>query len=145
MKLDGVDPCALFTPQQMDQLVIAEPTPGASDVVDTGDVPNCTYLSTDSSNTYGISPVLTRGVDYWLDAHGNFKATPTEIDGYSAAEVTLLGAEDECSYAIDVADGQHLFVEHLVIGSEDAPGQDGVCAKAKTAAEMALETLKTLR
>jgi hypothetical protein len=142
--LNGVDPCATLTPQQMDQLGLVNANPGSSDVVDTGDVPKCNYSSNGSPRFgYGVSPVTDKGAEYWLEGSGNVDTEVIDVSGYGAVQVTLTGTSTDCAIAVDVADGQQLFVTFTPGG--DGPTPQEMCAKAKTATEMALETLKTLR
>jgi hypothetical protein len=111
--------------------------------VKTGDVPTCDYGNNDSPRiTYGVSLVTTKGIDYWRGS-GNVKVERLEVGGYAAVRLTLAGTSTvDCAVAVDVADGQQLYVDFSPVG--EAHSQEKMCDNAKRAAELALATLPTL-
>ncbi|MEU5696042.1 DUF3558 domain-containing protein [Actinosynnema sp. NPDC020468] len=142
LKLDNVDPCKVLTSAQMAQLSVVTAERNDGTVVDTGKTPLCDYASAGAQTTaYGVGLITSVGIDYWT-GNGNYTATPTLINGYSALTIALAGVQDACAVAIDVADGEQLYVDFRPIGKK--PSQDQMCQNAKKAAELALVTLPTL-
>lgn len=143
VKLDGVDACKLLTPAQMAQIQVSSTTANSSKVADVPDVPGCLYRNT-ARYGYDVRTLTTKGISHWFGGSGNIKSAVVDVDGFGAAEITLIGVKDvDCTIAVDVADGQQLLVRYAW-RSESEP-QTQLCTKAKTAASLALETLKTLK
>ncbi|NUT51244.1 MAG: DUF3558 domain-containing protein [Saccharothrix sp.] len=142
IKLDGVDPCKVLTADQMSQLRVAELARNDSDIVKTGDVPTCDFTGRSPRITYGVALVTDKGIEYWR-GDGNVEVEQIEVSGYPAVQLTLTGTSTlDCSVAVDVADGQQLYVDFSPLGEE--PSQEQMCDNAKRAAGLALATLPTL-
>lgn len=141
-KLDGVDPCKLLTADQMKQIKVAEAKPMQPNLVDKKPSPSCFYKN-GVNYTYTVGAVTHGGVSYWLRSGGTVESKLIDVSGYGAAEIKFAGTSDvDCAIAVDVAEGQQLFVSYSPI--DDEP-QEQMCSKAKNAAELALVTLKTLK
>lgn len=144
IELQGVDPCATLTADQQKQLKIDEAVSDPSDVVKSGKLaPACSYRTNGSpSYIYNVSLISDAGIDYW-QGPSNLDVDPKDVAGFAALQVKLSGTSDfDCSVAVDVADGQQLFVQFLPI---DDFGQDQMCQNARKGAELALATLQTLK
>jgi hypothetical protein len=142
LKLDGVDPCKLLTADQMRQIKVASTKPEQPKLVDKKPSPSCFYKN-GVDYTYTVGAVTHGGVSYWLRNGGTVESKLVDVSGYGAAEVKFAGTSDvDCAIAVDVADGQQLFVSYSPI--DDEP-QEQMCSKAKDAAALALVTLKTLK
>jgi hypothetical protein len=144
LKLNNVDACKLLTAAQMDQIKLAKAAPQQSKVVDSTPLPAC-YYSNNLSYAYIVVPATNKGVDYWLGGGGNVTSEVVDVAGYGAAEIKFIGVENvDCAVAVDVAEGQQLYLSYKP-DSKDKETQQQMCDKAKKAAGLALETLKTLK
>lgn len=142
LKLDNVDPCKLLTTDQMKQIKVASTKPVQPNLVDKKPSPSCFYQNGVEYN-YTVGVVTHNGVSYWLRNGGTVKSTVVDVSGYGAAEIKFAGTNDvDCAIAVDVADGQQLFVSYKPLEKES---QEQMCDKAKNAATLALVTLKTLK
>jgi hypothetical protein len=148
LSLDGIDPCALFTESQRSDLQINEVTPddggGAGTIYK--DMKNCT-LDKDAEEpfiSYSVIAVTNVDVAWWINEPHNADVKLISVGGYPAAEFHLLGGgKHECAIAVGVAENQHLHVEMEPIS--DGITGDAICQGGKEAAEMALQTLQTMR
>lgn len=145
LALGGLDPCGTLTNAQADQLQVTRQGP-----------------------TTGPEPTLSPGCDW-----GHSSAEPVEYytvfhngPGYPAAAaldsqtsadvITIAGFPAvstrgpwtspgrQCDILVDVADGYNLEIVYDYLG-KTVPTQEAACAKATTAATMAMETLLASR
>jgi len=142
IKLEGVDPCKLWTPDQMAQLGVVKGERNDSNVVNTGKVPICDYTG-DLTTNYGLGAIATQGVEYWTGT-GNTDVSVIDVAGFGAKQISLSGVDEDCAVAVDVAEGQQLYVDFIPIGSKK-PAKDVMCQNVKKGAELALATLQTLK
>lgn len=142
LKVDGVDPCKLLTAEQMVQLKVTRSSRNDSDIVKTGDVPTCEFRG-DLSTNYGVAVIAGKGVDYWT-GKGNTDVSEVRVAGFAAKQISLSGVEADCAIAVDVADGQQLYVDYIPVGSK-GPAKDEMCRNVALGAELALTTLQSLK
>lgn len=146
LSLDGVDPCTLFTDAQRAQLKVVGVSAGAGETEIYKDMKECT-LDADGAEpfvTYNVVAVTNVDVSFWLSERRNADAELISIAGYPAAEFHTKGVEDsDCAVAVGVAKDQHLHVEMAPISGEFT--QEQICQASEQAAEMALQTLQTLK
>ncbi|WP_433266459.1 DUF3558 domain-containing protein [Actinosynnema sp. CS-041913] len=142
LKVDGVDPCKLLTADQMAQLKVTRSSRNDTDIVKTGEVPTCEFRG-DLSTNYGVAVIADKGIDYWT-GKGNTDVSESEVAGFAAKQISLSGVEADCAVAVDVADGQQLYVDFLPVGSKK-PSKDEMCRNVAQGAEFALTTLQTLK
>jgi hypothetical protein len=141
IKLDSLDPCKALTTDQMNQLGVAKNKRSDGDLVKKGTVPICLYTPNPAMFSYEVGLVANEGVSYWRSGGGNVDRKEVQVAGYDAIRTNLIGQSDACSFWVDVADGQMVYVNYLPI---DSMSLDAVCAKAQKGTELALATLKTL-
>jgi hypothetical protein len=142
LKLDNVDPCKLLNADQMKQIKVASTKPVQPNLVDKKPSPSCFYQNGVNYN-YTVGAVTHSGVTYWLRNGGTVESKLIDVSGYGAAEIKFAGTNDvDCAIAVDVADGQQLFVSYHPLEKES---QEQMCSKAKNAAALALVTLKTVK
>jgi hypothetical protein len=142
LKVDGVDPCKLLTADQMKQVKVASTKSVQPNIVDKKPSPACFYQN-NLDYTYTVGVVTHNGVPYWLRNGGTVETKLVDVSGYGAAEIKFTGTNDvDCAIAVDVADGQQLFVSYKPLNAEP---QEQMCGKAKTTAGLALVTLKNLK
>jgi hypothetical protein len=146
IKLDSIDPCKVLSANDQKQLGTAVTEADQSDVVEGAKTPACDYVTGPGVSpifSYSVSLVTAEGIDYW-SASGNLDIAEKKVSGFPAKQVTFKGTSSvDCSVAVDVADGQHLFVQFLPIGRDTT--QDKMCQNAAKGAELALATLQTLK
>jgi hypothetical protein len=147
LSLEGVDPCTLFTQAQRAELKVNKVRPkddGGEDIYD--GMKQC-VLDADAAEpfiTYQVIAVTDVDISFWLSEDRNADAELISVDGYPAAQFHTKGVEgSDCAIAVGVAENQHLHVEMAPL-SEDLD-QDAICQGSKQAAEMALQTLQTLK
>ena len=144
LKVNGVDPCKLITAAQMDDLKVAEAVPDQIEVSDLGKQSGCFY---ENGTKYGYTVVglTNRDIRGWLDGGGNTTSKLLDVAGFGAAQIVLTGTEGvNCAVAVDVSDGQALYVNYSPT-TQKGESQEQMCANAKKAATLAVETLKTLK
>lgn len=147
LSLEGLDPCTLFTDAQRAQLKVNSVDPkddGGDDIYD--GMKEC-ILDADAAEpfiTYDVIAVTDVDVSFWINQPHNADVELISIAGYPAAEFHTKGVEgSDCAVAVGVAKNQHLHVEMAPL-SEDLE-QDQICQGTEQAAEMALQTLQTLK
>ncbi|MET9228699.1 DUF3558 domain-containing protein [Lentzea sp. NPDC003310] len=144
LKVDNVDACKLLTAPQMDEIKLAETSAVQSKVIDGSALPACLYKN-NIKYSYIVVPAATKGVGYWLGGGGNVTADVVDVAGYGAAEIKFAGVDAfDCAVSVDVAEGQQLYVSYKP-DTDAKENQQQMCDKAKKAAALALETLKTLK
>lgn len=145
--MDGLDPCTFFTDAQQGQLGVDDVRPGvAGGNTIYKDMKNCALDKESAEPFYGYDVVAVTNVDvsYWINERHNADVKLISIGGYPAAEFKTMGTEDtDCAVALGVAKNQHLHVEFFPLGEKLK--QDELCRRSEQAAEMALQTLQTLR
>jgi hypothetical protein len=141
IKLAALDPCKALTVDQMNQLGVAKNKRSDNDLVKKGDVPVCLYTPNPAKFTYQVGFVPNEGIGYWREGSGNVDRKETQVAGFDAIRTNLIGQSESCSFWVDVADGQMVYVNFLPI---DDLTLDQVCEKAQKGTELALATLKTL-
>lgn len=146
VKLDGLDACKALSANDQKQLGTSAANPSKSELIDGVESTTCRYITAAGVSprfSYNVDLVTGKGYDHWKSS-GNLDVSATKVAGFPAKQVTFKGTSTlECSVAVDVADGQHLFVQFLPTG-RDVP-QDTMCQNAAKGAELALTTLQTLK
>ncbi|WP_093595666.1 DUF3558 domain-containing protein [Lentzea waywayandensis] len=144
LKVNGVDPCKLLTASQMTEVKVAEAVPDQIEVSDLGKQPGCFYEN-GVKYAYTVVGLTNRDIRAWLDGGGNTTSRLLDVAGFGAAEIVLTGTEGvNCAVAVDVSDGQALYVNYSPT-TQKGESQDQLCGNAKKAATLAVETLKTLK
>lgn len=138
--LDGLDPCAVLTPEQRTSLSLDNP-PSAYVEKSFGDAKACTMRSTTSGNVARLALVLASGADVWLSENAQVEYAVSSIEGFAAITVRTPDIQDVCNVEIDVADGQFLDVMFRDGGNSTAVQQDHLCLGAQRVAEAAMASL----
>lgn len=140
MPLDGLDPCAVLTPDQRMSLSLDNP-PSAYVETSFGGAKACTIRSTTSGNVARIALVLVSGADVWLSDNAQVEYEMGTIEGFAAITVRTPEMDDVCNVEIDVAEGQFLDVMFRDGGNNTAAQQDHLCLGAQRVAEAAMASL----
>lgn len=146
--LDGVNPCELWTPDQLrDFGVDLEPWRD-------GPVPNpfggqeCAYSNDyhdDPALDYSINTYPKTGVAEAARSVGAHRiAIPVTIAGFPAAQVQMSNVAIQCDIIIGTATGQYLGVSVGIV-SDEVPSMTEHCAVSMAAAELAMEKLLELK
>lgn len=146
LSLDGLDPCTLFTEPQRAQLNVDDVRQGTGSGNIYEGMKECALDREKSEPFYGYSVMAVTNVDvsFWINKPHNADVELISIAGYPAARFKTKGTEGaDCAIALGVAKNQHLHVEFHPL-SEDLQ-QDQLCQRSEQAAEMAIQTLQTLR
>ncbi len=146
LSLVDLDPCTVLTDPQRAQLQISNVRSRVGDTKIYKDMKECT-LDADTAEpfrTYTVIAVTNVDVSFWLNERRNADAKLISIAGYPAAEFHTKGVENsDCAVAVGVAKNQHLHVEMDPLSGDLK--QDQICQASEQAAEMAMQTLQTLR
>lgn len=146
IKLDGLDPCKALTAENQAELGTAQVKTESAELIPGVASKACSYVTAAGKSprfTYTVDLVTGKGYDYWTGS-GNQDVSSVKVAGFAARQVTFKGTTNfECSVAVDVADGQHLFVQFRPLG-RDTP-QEQLCQNANKGAQLALATLQTLK
>lgn len=143
LSLDGLDPCTLFTDAQLTTLNIEDVEPGTSGSGQYSGLAECALEVAEPFVEYGILAATNEDVGEWLTGKRNVDAKLISIGGYPAAEFNTKGVDTDCVVAVGVAEGQHLQVE--MTPWDDGFSQEDICRGSEQVAEMALQTLQTLK
>lgn len=146
LRLDGIDPCTLFTPAQRAELKVDKVKTRYAENSETyKDMQECVLDVTTQEPflTYSALAVTDEDVSVWLTGGRNVDAKLISVDGYPAVQFQLKGTDTECAIAVGVAKGQYIWAQMDPI-SGDFTYED-LCKAGKRTAEMALQTLQTLK
>jgi Protein of unknown function (DUF3558) len=145
LKLDGIDPCTLFTDAQLAQLSLERKRPR---ITDKG-MKDCAMDALKAPfDHYSAVATTNEGIGAWLTGKRNVDAKLSSVAGFAAATYWFRGAHDhntpDCTISVDVAEGQSLTV------SADNDGKqtytlEQLCQRAEQAAGLAIQTLQTLK
>lgn len=141
LRMDGVDPCGLVTPEVLGQTGVAKPhevagpTPGVRICSARRDVLQ------PPSGSIGVFIATNQDVRNVLTVQG---ADVTTVAGFGAVEIPdgRAGAQFSCGVRIDVAPDQGLWVTYLnTLGDEPGATHELMCQRAHTAAETIMRDL----
>ncbi|WP_222718872.1 DUF3558 domain-containing protein [Actinokineospora xionganensis] len=150
LKLNAIDPCALFTDGQRGQLKInrSRLTTNNSDVWRGSKECVLNVQAQQPYYDYAALLITSEGIGPWLTGKRNVDADLISVAGFAAAKTVFKGSSNErnsheCAVSVDVAEGQQLMVS-MNLTSRNAFTQDQICQMTEKAAEMAVTTLQTL-
>jgi hypothetical protein len=141
--IDGLDPCSVFTDDQLSRLDVGgerytAPSGGR------GAVCQWRHSPAEPIEGYGVAIVADFGPAEFV---GQLKGRSivTTVAGFPAIVTDQVPAglpvPEHCSVVVGVAEGQSLQIAYDYNGTELKPTIEQSCAKARTAAEMAMDTL----
>ena len=144
VRLDGVDPCSLLTPDQRAGLGLTSQPSGSKPYVSLfmGDVPTCTmYSSSPGAVLLGVGTVTTVGIERWETADLAAPLQPVAVEGFPALIAVPTPSSTYCSVEIDIAAGQLLDVQIADAGDSPPVPQADLCRRATSAAKDMVQTL----
>ncbi len=146
VRLDGVDPCSLLTPEQRAELGL-DGVPRYTDPYAElfgGNVPTCTITGlTREPIAVGIGVVTSAGIERWQSGDLAADVRPTTIAGFPAVVAVPRHLTDYCSVEVDVAAGQLLDVQFSDGGGTPPIPQTELCQRAVQVAEQSTASLLT--
>ena len=146
VRLDGVDPCSLLTPEQRTELGLETAPRSSTSYVELfqGEVSSCTMLGFQPDAVgVGISTVTTAGIERWRETDLAARVQPTSVTDFPAVVAVPIRSTTYCSVEVDVAAGQLLDVQFNDGGRRPPVQQDELCRRAEQVAVAAMTTLLT--
>lgn len=147
IRLDGLNPCALWTPDQQQQLAVQTTPVAGGPQEDSAGYQVCTYESPQSSGTdigYVARAVTGLDASVYLGDTSFTDSSVVKVGDFPAVlEVGRPDGASPCMLAISTADKQHLQVQALT--EPGAYSVEQACEMTTKAARFALQTLQTLR
>jgi hypothetical protein len=144
VRLDGVDPCSLLTPEQRAGLGF-DGTPIFTDPYTElfhGKVPTCTITGLSRSPiAVGVGVVTSVGIERWRQSDLAADVRPAQIADFPAVVAVPTRLADYCSVEIDVATGQMLDVQFSDGGGDPPLPQEELCQRAGEVAEVLMRSL----
>ncbi len=144
VRLDGVDPCSLLTPEQRRALDL-DGTPRYTNTYTElfrGDVPTCTITGyTGRPIALAIGTVTTVGIERWQSGDLAARTEPATVAGFPAVVAVPSRFTNYCSVEVDVAPAQLLDVQLSDGGGLPPVGQDELCSRARRAAAELIKSL----
>lgn len=148
LSLRDKDPCALLTSAQLDRLKEnGAPRPLAKDVQRDG--PTCAFDvdATKPTYTYYLELITTADLQDWLSG-GHHRESMTQeqtsVAGFPAlVDFAPSNGIRDCETLVGVAGGQTLRAE--MAPDDESFSQQALCDMSTTLAQMAVETLETIR
>ena len=150
--VEGVDPCAIFTREQLRELKVArEPrVPTDTNRVPELQGPQCAFSIEDDGKyyDYAVHLLMTEGIEPWLTGKRNADAHLVSVGGFPAVSFYIRGGGKgsfgfACYTSVGVAEGQQLYVTMQALSK--AFSQEQLCAMSERAAGLALQTLQTMK
>lgn len=141
IRIDDLDPCTVLTADQLDRLRV-----GGPDLAPATDSrgPICQWSGGASRRVfegYLVEGILDSGPEF---AFGNRRgATVITVAGFPAVQTqgNYAPADASCVVLLGVARGQTLQIAYDYNGPPETMTKDLACTKARTAAELAMQTL----
>ncbi len=137
--LKGKNPCDLLTPDVRQKLGLDRPPRGGNTVGVYKDAPYCSSQDSAHDVSVSIGVATAMGIGEYGNLPGDVK--PTSVASYPAMTAVAPGVKDQCSVAVDVADGQFLFAIFADRSATPRP-VDQLCAGAVRVGELALGVLR---
>jgi hypothetical protein len=146
VRLDGVDPCSLLTPEQRAGLGL-DGTPRLTTPYAElfgGTVPTCTITGLKREPiAVGVGVVTSVGIERWRGGDLAADMRPTTVAGFPAVVAVPQRLTDYCSVEVDVAAGQLLDVQFSDGGGRPPIPQDELCRRGGQVAGQLMASLLT--
>jgi hypothetical protein len=141
VRLNGVDPCTLVTPQLRSEMYDLADDGTHENMHDALISSNCSLLTYgDPTYFFGIRLVTNEGADHDLSSP---KTQVINVNGFGALDqpgLNDLNGNESCLVIVDVAPGQSLWVSFGTL-DDPPPGYQKMCNKANVAAESVMQQL----
>jgi hypothetical protein len=144
VRLDGVDPCSLLTPEQRAELGLGDDSLRGRSYVELfqGDVSTCTISGFKPQRVALSTGVVTSvGIERWQAGDLAAKVSATTVSGFPALVAMPTRFADYCSVEVDVANGQLLDVQFSDGGAQPPISQNELCSRARWSAEELMSSL----
>ncbi|RZQ65466.1 DUF3558 domain-containing protein [Amycolatopsis suaedae] len=146
LPIAGVDPCSLFTQQQLDELKVTR-KPKQLEADDQRDGPTCSLgVSVGQPHyTYYVELIADADLQDWVSgrhAENSMTSEPADVAGYPALTRFARGeSPSDCETMVGVAQGQTLRSQMYPV-TQGVFDQKQLCDMAKQAATAAVRTLE---
>lgn len=141
LSLDGVDPCKLLTNDQLRVLDVGDQRLTPADTT-RGPVCQWSHYQTEPQEGYLVELMVGRDIEEFLALPA--KTVATSIAGFPAVQTDFVGLGEPrpgaCTVLVGVAEHRTVQVSYSYTGAQPVTSEQS-CAKARTAAEMATQTL----
>jgi len=144
VRLDGVDPCSLLTPEQRVRLDLDGSPRLTNSYAElfSGDVPTCTITGyVRQPIALAIGAVTTVGIERWQRGDLAAQVTPRSVAGFPAVVAVPTRFVNYCSVEVDVAQAQLLDVQLSDAGGSPPVPQSELCTRAEQAAAELINSL----
>ena len=143
LPLDAIEPCSLLDADQRDSLGVGTGRPGAAEDGFGSRACIWSHFPEEPLDIYQVRTVVAQGAEVALDNVTG--SSIISLDPFTAVETQspFLRPDLHCVLIIDVAAGQHLAMRYEYDGSVVPMTRELACEKARNAAGMALQTLRT--
>lgn len=144
VRLDGVDPCSLLTPEQRAGLGLEGDSIRTDPYVELfrGVVPTCTAIGFDPDPVgIAVGTVTSVGIERWQESDLAAEIRPTAVLGFPAVLAIPRRSSSYCSVEVDVAPGQLLDVQLSDGGGQPPLSLSALCTRATRTAEEAMRSL----
>lgn len=145
--LDDLDPCTLWTPEQLEQLAVGTTPVDGGPQEDSGGYQVCAYHTAQSDDKdlgYSVTAVTDLDASVYLGGTSSSAAAVVVIAGFPAVQETTKSENaSPCMVAVSTANDQHLQVR-----ADTRPGAYSVaeaCEMTTMAATFAVQTLQAIR
>jgi hypothetical protein len=144
VRVDGVDPCSLLTPQvRAEQGLTEEPLRGRGyTALYRGTIEQCSVTGFgEPAVTVGLGLSTTAGVEVFDPRNPDAVYAVIDVAGFPALTASLTRFPEFCTVAVDVAAGQVLDVQFRDGGNQPPLPQDELCRRAQIVAESSMTQL----
>jgi hypothetical protein len=144
VRLDGVDPCSLLTPELRAEQGLTEEPRGSTQYTGLyrGRVALCSVTGFGEPNvTAGLGLSTTAGVEVFDPRKPDASYTVIDVRGFPALLASLQRFPEFCTVAVDVADGQALDVQFADGGNQPRVPQAELCRRAQVVADAVMAEL----
>jgi hypothetical protein len=149
LPLNGLDPCALFTPAQTTQLQVDRTRKRTNESERFKGMAECVLeVRKQPFYNYAVMAATNEGIASWFSGNRNVDARLSAVAGFGAATYWTTGARGtnaaDCSTAVDVAQNQQLIITTNNDGDHSF-ALEQMCQRAEQAAALAIQTLQTVK
>jgi hypothetical protein len=149
VRIDGVDPCSLLTPEQRTELGL-DGRPvfdlGPSELYRDARVPACVVGGfSPRAITVGVSLVTSAGVELFTSGKLEVDMRPVQVRDFPAVVAVPRRFTEWCTVIVDVAPSQLLDIQFADGGRMPPIPQTQLCHDAETVADSVMATLLASR
>ncbi|MCP2261776.1 Protein of unknown function (DUF3558) [Streptoalloteichus tenebrarius] len=142
VRLVGIDPCSLVTPETRQRFGIDRPPiPAKSYVFES---PACSFRNSNEKVAFQVVTGIKAGIEVMAPGRAVGARQDYRVRGFPALELRTDGAppaSDFCTASIDVAPGNMLQLQYREDGIRPPLGKDELCRRVRLLADAVVGTL----